>query len=105
MIARIWHGWTTKANAPVYENLLRSVVFPGIEAKKVNGYRKISLLRRELKDETEFITIMLFDNHEAVREFAGNEYEKSYVPAKARAVLSRHDETSEHYEIIHELVY
>ena len=24
MITRIWHGWTTPANAPVYENLLRS---------------------------------------------------------------------------------
>jgi heme-degrading monooxygenase HmoA len=105
MIARIWHGWTTKANAPVYENLLKSEVFPGIEAKKVKGYRKISLLKRELKDETEFITIMLFDNLEAVKEFAGNHHEKSYVPQKAKEVLLRHDETSQHYEILHEAEY
>ncbi len=105
MIARLWYGWTTKDNASVYEELLRKEVFPSIEAKKLKGYRKISLLRRELEKETEFITIMLFDNIEAVKEFAGNEFEKSVVPSKARKVLSRHDETSQHYEIVHELEY
>jgi hypothetical protein len=105
MIARVWHGWTTKKNAPVYEDLLKKEVFPSIEAMKVKGYRKISLLRRELKDETEFITIMLFDNLQSVKAFAGEDYAKSYVPPKARAVLSRHDEASQHYEIVHELEY
>ena len=105
MIARIWHGWTTPANACNYEALLRSKVFPSIENKKVKGYRKIDLLKRELEDEVEFITIMPFDNLDAVREFAGNDYEKSYIPQKAREVLSRHDESSQHYEIINEIVY
>jgi heme-degrading monooxygenase HmoA len=105
MIARVWHGWTTKENAEVYEELLKSEVFPSIEVKKVKGYRKISLLRRELQNETEFITIMLFDNLDAVKEFAGNDYEKSYVPQKAREVLSLHDESSQHYEIVLELMY
>ncbi len=105
MIARIWHGWTTFENAPVYENLLRKEVFPSIEQKKVKGYRKISLLKRELENEVEFITIMLFDDLNAVIAFAGIDYEKSYVPEKARKVLSRHDEASQHYEIINELEY
>lgn len=105
MIARLWHGWTTKVNANVYEELLRSEVFPSIENKKVKGYRKISLLRRDMENEVEFITIMLFDSLEAVKEFAGNNYAQSYVPLKARQVLSRHDETSQHYEIIDEIVY
>lgn len=105
MIARLWHGWTTKANAGVYEELLKKEVFPSIEAMKVKGYRKIRLLRRELENETEFITIMLFDDIKAVKDFAGDEHEKSYVPPKARAVLSRHDATSQHYEIVHELKY
>ena len=48
---------------------------------------------------------MLFDSIDAVKEFAGEDYEKSYVPPKARAVLSRHDETSQHYEIINEIEY
>ena len=105
MIARIWHGWTTRSNAKIYEELLRNEVFPSIENKKVKGYRKISLLKREHTDEVEFVTIMLFDNLDSVKEFAGKDYEKSYVPQKARQVLSRHDETAQHYEIMNELEY
>jgi heme-degrading monooxygenase HmoA len=105
MITRIWHGWTTLENAEVYEQLLKNEVFPSIENKKVKGYRKISLLKRVLKDEVEFITIMLFDSLESVKGFAGDDYEKSYVPDKARHVLSRHDEKSQHYEVINEISY
>ena len=105
MLARLWHGWTSFENAKVYEDLLRNEVFPSIENKNVKGYRKISLLKREHPDEVEFITIMLFDSIEEVKEFAGDDYEKSYVPQKARAVLSRHDETSQHYDIINEIEY
>jgi hypothetical protein len=105
MIARLWHGWTTHENAPIYENLLKTEVFPSIEEKKVKGYRKISLLKRIQEQEVEFITIMLFDDLDAVRSFVGEDYESSYVPQKARQVLSRHDERSQHYEIINEIIY
>ncbi len=57
------------------------------------------MLRREVGEEVEFVTIMLFDSLDAVREFAGEEYEVAFVPVKARAVLSRFDERSQHYEI------
>jgi heme-degrading monooxygenase HmoA len=100
MIARLWHGYTTTANADAYENLLRTEIFPGIAAKGVAGYRGIRLLRRPLSsDEVEFITIMEFDSWEAVREFAGEDYERAYVPPKAREVLARFDDRSRHYEI------
>jgi hypothetical protein len=105
MIARIWHGWTTFENADVYELLLKNEVFPSIENKKVKGYKKISLLKQAMQDEVEFITIMIFDNLDSVKEFAGEDYEKSYVPDIARQVLSRHDATAQHYEIINELEY
>jgi heme-degrading monooxygenase HmoA len=105
MISRIWHGWTTPENADTYENLLRQEIFPEIASKNVAGYRSIQLLRRQLSDETEFITIMQFDSLEAVRQFAGEDYEQSYVPAKARKVLSRHDARSQHYEIKENIVY
>lgn len=105
MIARIWHGWTTKENAPVYERLLKEEVFPGIEAKRVIGYRRIELLRRELDDEVEFTTIMWFDSMDAVRAFAGDDYERAYVPPAARAVLARFDERSRHYEVRERLSY
>ena len=105
MILRIWHGWTTHENAGKYEYLLGNEIFPSIEKKNVKGYRKISLLKRIFEKEVEFITIMQFDNIEAVKEFAGEDYEKSYVPESARQVLLRHDEKSQHYEIINEISY
>ena len=100
MIARIWHGWTTPANADAYERLLRTEIFPGILARKIVGFRDIQLLRRDDGDEVEFITIMNFDTLEAVIAFAGPNYEEGVVPPKARAVLSRFDAVSQHYEII-----
>ncbi|MFX0202527.1 MAG: antibiotic biosynthesis monooxygenase [Candidatus Hodarchaeota archaeon] len=105
MISRIWHGWTTLENADIYENLLKTEIFPTIASKNVLGYRGIQLLRRQLSNEVEFITIMQFDSLEAVKQFAGEDYEKSYVPDKARNVLSRHDERSQHYEIRESITY
>ncbi len=105
MIARIWHGYTTKENADKYENLLREEIFVGIEQKNVKGYKGIRLLRRELADETEFTTIMQFESIEDVKQFAGEDYETAYVPAKARLILKRFDPKSVHSQIIYELNY
>jgi len=105
MIGRIWHGWTKPENADKYERLLKEEVFPVIAAKKVVGYRGIQLLRRPLENEIEFITIMWFESWDDVKHFAGEDYERAYVPQKARAVLERFDERSQHYEIKARLEY
>jgi len=99
MISRIWHGWTTPANADVYEALLKEEIFVGIADRQIAGYRGIHLLRRDLGDEVEFVTIMWFDTLDAVRAFAGEDYEVAVVPLKARAVLSHFDARSQHYEV------
>ena len=85
MIGRIWHGWTTPEKADSYENLLKTEIFPGIAAKKVDGYRGIQLLRRPADGEVEFITIMWFDSWEAVRQFTGEDYEQAYEAKKLLA--------------------
>ena len=105
MIARIWHGYTTKENADTYENLLKEEVFISIEQKDIKGYKGIRLLRRELADETEFTTIMQFENIEDVKQFAGEDYETAYVPEKARQILKRYDPKSVHCQVIYELSY
>ena len=99
MIVRIWHGWTTPGNADRYEALLKEEIFVGIQNRHILGFKSIQLLRRVVGEEVEFVTIMLFDSLDAVREFAGENYEVAVVPEKARAVLSRFDERSQHYEI------
>jgi len=101
MISRIWHGYTIKANADAYEDLLKKEIFVGISNHNIKGYEGIQLLRRELANEVEFITIMWFDSIDAVRDFAGNDYEQAVVPPKARSLLLRFDERSQHYEVRH----
>ena len=103
MISRIWHGWTTPENADVYESLLKSEIFQGIQGREITGYRGIHLLRRDHGNEVEFVTIMWFESIEAVRSFAGEDYKVAVVPKKARAVLSRFDAYSQHYEVKAEL--
>ena len=99
MISRVWHGWTTPANADAYEALLKSEIFAGIKNRQIAGYRGIHLFRRNLGKEVEFVTVMWFDSMEAVRAFAGEDYEAAVVPPKARALLSRFDARSQHYEV------
>jgi heme-degrading monooxygenase HmoA len=98
MIGRIWHGWTTPENARSYEQLLRAEVLPGIH--RVEGYRGAYLLRRGAADEVEFVTLTLFESLDAVRAFAGEDYEAAVVPPAARALLGHFDERSAHYEVV-----
>ncbi len=99
MILRIWHGWTAPAEADAYEALLKDEVFAGIAARQIEGYRGIELLRRDGAEEVEFVTIMRFDSISSVRNFAGADYEVAVVPPAARALLSRFDSRSQHYEL------
>jgi heme-degrading monooxygenase HmoA len=99
MIARIWRGWTQPEKADAYETLLRTEIFPGIDRRRIAGFEGIELYRRPVGSETEFVTLMWFDSLQAVRDFAGADYETAVVPTAARALLHRFDERSAHYEI------
>ena len=104
MISRIWHGWPTPANADAYEALLRSEIFPWIENRHLSGFHGIQLLRRELDDSVEFITIMWFDSMESVREFAGDDLEVAVVLPPALALLDHFDARSQHYHVVVDVI-
>ena len=97
MIARLWHGWTTEENADAYERFLREHMFPSMQ--RVPGFAGAELLRRDAGDEVAFVTITRFESLDAVRTFAGEEYERAVIEPEARALLSRHDKRSEHFEV------
>jgi hypothetical protein len=89
MIGRIRHGWTKPENADRNERLLKEEIFPRIADKNVPSYKGIQLFRRPIEnEEVEFVTIMWFDSWEAVKRFSGEDYERAYVPPKAREVLA-----------------
>jgi heme-degrading monooxygenase HmoA len=98
MIARLWHGYTNPANAPIYEQMLLTDILPGIH--RIKGYKGCYLLRRKTDRETEFITLTLWESLEAVKDFAGPDYRKAVVVPEAEALLTRHDLESVHYDCV-----
>jgi heme-degrading monooxygenase HmoA len=100
MICRIWRGFATLENADRYESIVRGDVIPGIEARRIPGFRHIDLLRYTNGDEVEFTTFMWFDSLDAVKAFMGEDYTVSHVPQRARDVLSRFDEHASHFDVL-----
>ena len=104
-IKRVWHGWTTKENADKYQGILRNEVVPGIKAKNIPGLQKFEILRMELDEEVEFMTVITFESLQDVIAFQGEDYQVAYIPDAARKVLKRWDLTADHYQLIDALTF
>lgn len=103
-IIRTWRGWTTFENAPIYEHMLIHEVFPAVKKRGVNGLKKVSISTKRNDNEVEFFLVLQFDSLDAVKVFAGEDYETAFIPDNARQVLSRYDEKALHYTLKNELV-
>jgi antibiotic biosynthesis monooxygenase (ABM) superfamily enzyme len=99
MIARIWHGWTKRADAKTYENMLRNEIFPSIAARNISGYHGAELFINEDGEEVEFVTLLRFESMEAVKAFAGEDESKPVIYPKVESLLTRMDRQSRHYRI------
>jgi heme-degrading monooxygenase HmoA len=100
MVCRMWRGWTRALDADAYDNYLRDELFPRVERELyAQGYRGFHVLRSEQGAETEFVTLVWFDSLDAVKSFAGQNYEIPVITAKARTLLSRYNERVEHFEL------
>jgi heme-degrading monooxygenase HmoA len=97
MIARVWKGWTRPENADAYENLLRQQVLPGL--KNIAGHRGAYVLRQDGKDETEFVVVNFFESLEAVKAFAGSDYNVPVFEPEARILLSKVEPVAHHYDV------
>jgi heme-degrading monooxygenase HmoA len=98
MIARIWHAWTAPEDVAAYEALLRSEILPALH--RIEGFAGADLLRHKSASEVEFIVVTFFDSWEALRRFAGEQYEQAVVSAKVRGLLSRFDPSCLHFELV-----
>ena len=97
MIARIWHGWATPGQADRYQRHYETVVREHLTA--LSGFRGAQLLRRDESGEVVFTSITWFADLDAVRGFAGDDYERAVVEDAARAALSRWDDRVSHHEV------
>ena len=92
----MWRGWTAPENAGAYERFLLDELFPAMHA--IPGFCGADLLRRDDGGEVAFVTLTRFDSHDAIRAFAGEDYERPVLEPRALELLSRYDRRVEHFE-------
>jgi heme-degrading monooxygenase HmoA len=97
MIGRLWRGWATPDGADRYVAHLRAATFPAVA--RIEGHEGAFALRREVDGEVEFVVLTLWRSLDAVRAFAGDDYEVAVVPQDAERELTRFDETVTHYDV------
>jgi antibiotic biosynthesis monooxygenase (ABM) superfamily enzyme len=95
VITRFWRGWTVSENADAYEHFLLAELFPSM--RNIAGFRGADVLRRDEHGEVAFVTLTRFDTLDAIRAFAGDDYETPVLEPTARALLSRYDQRAQHF--------
>jgi heme-degrading monooxygenase HmoA len=97
VIARIWKGTVRKGDGDEYAQYVYDT---GLSAyADTEGNRGAWMLRRDVGDRTEFMTFSLWESLDAVKGFAGEDYETAvYYPGDDRFLVER-DETCAHYEV------
>jgi hypothetical protein len=101
MIARIWRGWAPLASADDYQRHYETEVREHLGA--VSGFGGARLLRSQDGEEVMFTSITFFASLDAVRGFAGDDYDVAVVEEAARRALSHWDERVSHHEVVAEL--
>jgi antibiotic biosynthesis monooxygenase (ABM) superfamily enzyme len=71
-------------------------LFPSLRA--IPGFRGAEVLRRPDGGEVAFVTLTRFDSLDAIRAFAGADYEVPVLEPQALVLLSRYDERALHFD-------
>lgn len=98
MIARTWRGWTRADDADAYVEYLQRTGIP--EYRATEGNIAAYILRRNVGERTEFVTLTLWDSLDAVHGFAGDDVERAvFYPEDDRFLVER-ETTVAHFEVI-----
>ena len=98
MIVRTWQGRAAKARPDDYKRHFEGAVLP--ELHRLSGFLGAMLLRRETADDLEIMVITRWTSLDAIKGFAGENYERAVVEPGAVAALVSFDDTVTHYEVI-----
>ncbi len=96
LITRLWPGWAPADRAQEYARHHRSEVLAG--RRGVARFEGARLLLRTTGDETELVSLTIFDDTDAVRAFADPTIETAVMADEAREVLIRFDDHVSHDE-------
>ena len=98
LIARVWHGVTDAARADEYAGYLERT--GAQECRATPGNRGVYVLRRFKQNRAEFTFISLWESVEAIRRFAGEDYEKAHYYAEDRDFLLELEPFVKHYDVL-----
>jgi heme-degrading monooxygenase HmoA len=98
MIARIWRGVTREADKDTYFAYLQKTGLK--EYASTPGNQGVWVLRRVFDGKSEFTLISLWDSWDAIKAFAGPQYENAvYYPEDEKFLLERGPHVT-HYEVL-----
>jgi len=100
MIARIWRGSVREADKDVYHDYLKKTGLK--EYAETPGNKGVYTLRHVANGRCDFLLLTLWESLDAIKAFAGPDYEKAvYYPEDERFLIER-GPTVEHYELLSE---
>jgi heme-degrading monooxygenase HmoA len=98
VIARIWRGLTRESDKDTYFEYLQKTGLP--DYKSIPGNKGVLVLRRVHDGRAEFTLISLWESYDAIKAFAGADYENAvYYPEDKRFLLEL-DPHVTHYEVL-----
>lgn len=97
MIARIWHGATRPEKADSYLDYLSRTGIP--DYKRTSGNLGAYVMRNVENGLTHFLTLSFWDSYDAVKRFAGNNYEISKHCPEDADFLIELETTVQHFEV------
>ena len=98
MIARSWRGAVRPEDAEAYAQYIDDTGMR--EYTTTPGNQGAWMLQRPVGDLVEFVTFSLWDSLDAIKAFAGDDYETAvFYPEDDRYLVER-DETCTHWEVV-----
>jgi heme-degrading monooxygenase HmoA len=99
-IARIWRGRTLAAKADEYQSYLDKSGISRVRATP--GNLGVTVLRRNDGEKTEFLVLSIWESVDAIKKFAGEDYQKAVILPRDREYLLEVEPNVLHYEILRE---
>jgi heme-degrading monooxygenase HmoA len=98
MIVRIWHGRVLTDHADRYADFLQVRAIP--DYRSVAGNLGVQVLRRVDGGLTHFLTVSTWESVEAIRRFAGDDYEAAKYYPEDHEFLIEFEPKVMHYEVV-----
>lgn len=99
MISRHWKGISKIESSKGYIEHLRNDTFKIISG--INGFVSAQILQKEVDTGIEFLIVTNWSDTEAIKKFAGENFDIAVVPEIVQEMMVSYDKTVSHYEIVH----